>query len=66
MELKVLERFMNPVDAEIAKGVLEANGVACMITNSVIASVLPFELHLMVREEDYELAREILDNPNKE
>ena len=66
MELKVLQRFNNLIDAEIIKGVLEENGVACMMSNSVIPGATPFEVNLLVRDEDLDLARQILDNPAPE
>jgi hypothetical protein len=57
------------LDAELAKNILEAEGIACALPGEGHAEMLPGidVVHLMVREEDAERAAEILasflDNP---
>jgi hypothetical protein len=55
-------RFESPVEAQIAKGMLESAGVECFLVgenaNSMIQAA--FRVRLQVRDEDEETARELL------
>ena len=42
--LVVLNSYVNDADAYIAKGVLETNGVPCIINNEIFSSVYPVGL----------------------
>ena len=56
-------RFESPVEAQIAKGMLESAGIECKLTgenaNQLIQAA--FEVQLEVRAEDEQAARELLD-----
>jgi hypothetical protein len=58
-------RFESPVEAQLAKGMLEAAGVECFLVgenaNNLIQSA--FRVRLQVREEDEAAARELLTEP---
>jgi hypothetical protein len=58
-------RFESPVEAQLAKGMLEAAGVDCFLVgenaNNLIQSA--FRVRLQVREEDENEAREMLAQP---
>lgn len=66
--LIVLESYNSDVEAYIARGVLESNGVKCIINNEIMSSIYPLTLtsiggiKLLVRREDFELAKEILNS----
>lgn len=69
-DLILFEVFDNVFKANIVKGVLETNGVPCMLTNEVMSSVLPltdspmFEIRLLIFRKDYQLAQKIMiSNP---
>ncbi|MFI3240753.1 MAG: DUF2007 domain-containing protein [Bacteroidales bacterium] len=69
-DLILFEVFDDRFKANIVKGVLETNGVPCMLTNEVMSSVLPFtesfmsEIRLLIFRKDYQLAQKImLANP---
>lgn len=57
-------RFENPVEAQMAKGMLESAGIECELTgehaNLLIQSA--FGAQLEVREEDEAAARQLLDS----
>jgi len=58
-------RFESPVEAQLAKGMLEAAGVDCFLVgenaNNLIQSA--FRVRLQVREEDEAAALELLAQP---
>ena len=58
-------RFESPVEAQLAKGMLEAAGVECFLVgenaNNLIQSA--FRVRLQVREEDEKAASELLAQP---
>lgn len=64
--LVVLGEYPSDIDANIVKGVLETNGVRCIITNEIISSLLPIAslspdmVRVMVFERDLDEARRIL------
>jgi hypothetical protein len=55
-------RFESPVEAQMAKGLLESSGVECFLVgenaNNLIQSA--FRVRLQVRQEDEAAARELL------
>lgn len=61
----MIARFMEPVDAQVAKGVLESAGVECFLqgenANNLLA--LAFRARLMVHKKDEETARQLLETP---
>ena len=62
-EMVTVARFESPVEAQIAKGMLESAGIACQLAgenaNQLIQAA--FEVQLEVRAEDEPAARELLD-----
>jgi hypothetical protein len=63
--LVTIARFESPVEAQIAKGLLESSGVECFLVgenaNNLIQSA--FRVRLQVRQEDETTARELLADP---
>lgn len=70
-KLIVIREFSNDIEAHIAKGVLESNGIACILNNEIMSSVYPLTLSsigyikLLVRQEDVAQANMVLDNSEK-
>lgn len=68
-KLVVFGEYANEAEASIVKGVLETNGVPCIITNGILSSLLPMAplkaglVRLMVFDFDLELARKIMAAP---
>lgn len=66
-DLVVFGTYYNDADAYIAKGVLETNGVPCIINNEIMSTVYPItvtslgEIKLLVFRRDLELARRIME-----
>ena len=62
-DLVVFGTYYSDADAYIAKGVLETNGVPCIINNEIMSTVYPItvtslgEIKLLVFRRDLELAR---------
>jgi hypothetical protein len=60
--LVTVARFESPVEAQMAKGLLESSGVECFLVgenaNNLIQSA--FRVRLQVRQEDEAAARELL------
>jgi hypothetical protein len=60
-------RFESPIEAQMAKGMLESAGVECQLVgenaNSLIQSA--FRVRLQVLEEDEAAARELLQQPTE-
>ena len=63
--LVTIARFESPVEAQMAKGLLESSGVECFLVgenaNNLIQSA--FRVRLQVRQEDETAARELLADP---
>ncbi len=61
-------RFLEPVNAQIAKGVLESAGLECFLqgenANSLLA--MAFRARLLVHKKDEEAARQLLGNESDE
>jgi Putative prokaryotic signal transducing protein len=58
-------RFESPIEAQMAKGMLESAGVECMLVGENVNNLLQaaFRVRLQVREEDGPAARELLAQP---
>lgn len=70
-ELVVLRKYNDEVTAQVAAAALEANGIPARVLADTAGGLLPnlsilFPVRLVVRAEDAELAREILDSPAEE
>lgn len=63
--LVLLREYDYPTDAYIARGLLESNGVMCVINNENMSSVYPLTplgvIRLYVRYDDVTLAESILN-----
>jgi hypothetical protein len=65
-KLKELHKVWGPVEAEIIKSYLESQGIVCILRGKVVQSVHPFsadglgEIKILVSEEDYTRAQELL------
>ena len=65
--LVLLNEYYSDAEAYIAKGVLETNGIPCVINNEIMSSVYPITItslgaiRLMVFERDLEAARALLN-----
>ncbi|HEX3158686.1 MAG TPA: DUF2007 domain-containing protein [Gemmatimonadaceae bacterium] len=67
-ELVVLRQYADEMSAQMAAMALEANGVPARVSADTAGGALPnlalvFPVRLIVRAEDAELARELLDTP---
>ena len=71
-EFKLLKTFLNPVEANITKGLLESNGIEAFIFDENTLSVDPIlttalgGIRLMVRSSDYEDALSIIKEVDEE
>lgn len=67
-DLVVFDIFDSAFKANIVKGVLETNGVSCMITNEIFSGVLPLtdsfigQIRVLVFRKDLELAKQIMSS----
>ena len=65
-ELVLFDTFSDNADAYIAKGVLETNGIPCVINGQLMSTlyhgVPGLDSRLYVRRKDLALAREILQS----
>jgi hypothetical protein len=64
-----IQTFGTEIDAEVAKEILEANGIKAAVVADDMAGWLPpmtGEVKLVVMEEDAALAREILNSSKRE
>lgn len=65
-ELVLLNEYNTDAEAYIAKGVLETNGIPCIINNEIMSSVYPLTLtslggiRVMVFDRDLASARALL------
>jgi hypothetical protein len=69
MRYKKLRSYYNAIEANLAKDMLEGNNIPCFLTNENITSLLPNlnfiaggGVNLMVGEENFQAADEILKN----
>ncbi len=67
-KMVTVERFLDPVQAQIAKGMLESVGIACFLQGEHANHMVPlaFRVRLQVLESDVSEARELLQNANQE
>lgn len=59
----------SPWEAELVKGLLESNGVKSALKDGMMDTIAPYisnEVAVMVNEEDYEPAMEVVRNREKE
>lgn len=67
-DLVIFDTYVNDADAYIAKGVLETNGIPCVINNEIFSSVYPVTLSpwgaikLLVFRRDLERAHQIMES----
>jgi len=61
----IVGRFESPVEAQMAKGMLESAGIECLLTGENVNNLLQaaFRVTLQVREDDEAAARELLAQP---
>jgi hypothetical protein len=61
----IVGRFESPVEAQMAKGMLESAGVECLLVGENVNRLLQaaFRVRLQVREEDEAAALEMLAHP---
>ncbi len=66
--LKEIRRVWGPAEAEIIKSFLANYGIQCLFLGQANPTTYPLttdgmgEIRIMVAEEDYELAKELLEN----
>ena len=71
-KLKEVHTVMGPAEAEIVKSLLESYGIKAVFQSLIVQSIHPFsvdglgEIKIMVTEDDYEAAKEIIDKTLKE
>jgi len=58
-------RFESPVEAQMAKGMLESSGIECILAGENVNNLMQaaFRVSLQVREDDEAPARELLAQP---
>ena len=65
-DLVEFDSFQNVADAYIAKGILETNGVQCVVNGQLMSTlyygVPGLDARLYVRQKDLALARRIMDS----
>ena len=61
-KLVTVDRFLDPVQAQMAKGMLESSGIPCFLQGENANHMVPlaFRVRLQVLEEDEAIAREYL------
>ncbi|MFR9569862.1 MAG: DUF2007 domain-containing protein [Rikenellaceae bacterium] len=61
--MTVLREYNNPTEAEMAKNILDNEGMWCMINNEYMSTIYPtgvMPAQLIVREEDLKRAMELI------
>lgn len=64
--MKTVATFATVADASIVKGMLESNGIPCMIDNQAMSSLYPtpmsdaWDVSLKVNDSDYEKACKLM------
>jgi hypothetical protein len=69
--LKKIKTFSSKIEAEIAKGFLQSNGIDSYIFSDDAGSMYPaqdftYGVSLMVNKDDFDTAKELLDAPEFE
>ena len=61
-ELVQVGRFLDPAEAQMAKGMLESSGIECFLAGENANALVPmaFRVRLEVQVKDEEAARELL------
>jgi hypothetical protein len=61
----MIARYMAPMEAQMAKGVLESASLECFLHGENANALMPpaFRSRLMVHRKDEEAARKLLDTP---
>jgi putative signal transducing protein len=64
MQLVIVKTFLNRIEAELAKGALEANGIEAIVRADDVGGTRPSfwvsGVDLLVRADDIEMARGVL------
>lgn len=62
--MKILEKYQDTYTAHIVQGMLENEGIECEIVNENLPflgmGVAGFDVRIMVKEEDFDRAKEVL------
>jgi hypothetical protein len=67
-EFKELYRAWGPAEAEVIKSFLKSHGISCLLKGLVVQSVHPFsmdglgEIKILVHENDFNLAKKLLNS----
>lgn len=65
---KTVEVFSgSPWEAEVIKGLLESNDIRCMIKDGIMGTLAPYiapSVSVLVTEEEYEVASELIKSHN--
>ena len=67
LDLKEVHKVWGPAEAQVVKGYLESNGIACVFRGQAAQSVHPFsangmgEIKIFVTKKDYSLAKKLLE-----
>src|SRR5918992_6296632 len=64
-DLIVIFRTPSPIEAEVVKGLLDAHGIAALVTSELSRTAFPFslnELRVAVKEDDAANARRIIES----
>jgi len=66
-DLVSVGKYLEPVDAQMEKGLLEAAGIECFLQGENANSLLgaAFRARLLVHKKDEETAREVLAHPEE-
>ena len=66
-KMVTVERFLDPVRAQLAKGLLESAGIACFLQGENANHMVPlaFRVRLQVIESDLSEARELLQSADE-
>ncbi len=59
----------SPWEAELVKGLLEDSGIATMLKDGILGTLAPYlapEVAVLVKEDDYEAAMEVIRERDKE
>jgi len=61
-KLVSVAKFMEPLDAQIAKGMLESEGIDCFLVGEQANHMVPlaFRTSLLVKDRDEKMAKELL------
>lgn len=67
-QLVMVGRFLDPLEAQMAKGMLESAGIECFLQGVNANAMVPlaFRVRLQVRHSDEALARELMAETTRE